>query len=120
MAIALLLGRILFGGYFLYSGYNHLTLTKNYAGYAKSKNVPFPTIGVVLSGLMLLLGGLGVLFWVYVRWALILVDIFLAVVSFMIHNFWSDTDQATKAVNQVNFGKNMALIGASLIIMSLA
>lgn len=89
------------------------------AGYAKSKNVPLPKVAVLVSGLLMLLGGLGVLFGMYVQWSLALIAIFLLVVSFAVHNFWAVEDPTAKMGDTVNFSKNMALLGASLMLMSL-
>jgi uncharacterized membrane protein YphA (DoxX/SURF4 family) len=89
------------------------------AGYAKSKNVPYPKLAVLVSGLFLLLGGLGVLFWLYPTVALVLIAVFLLVVSFAMHNFWADKDDATRSANTINFSKNMALLGAALMLMTL-
>ncbi len=119
MAISLLIGKILFGGYFIYSGLNHFFETEMLAGYAKSKNVPMPTAAVLLAGGMIVLGGLGVLFGIYTKWSLALIALFLLVVSFAMHNFWSDKDPASKMSNRINFSKNIALLGAALMLMSL-
>ncbi|MBI5221628.1 MAG: hypothetical protein HY979_02390 [Candidatus Magasanikbacteria bacterium] len=35
----------------------------------------------------------------------------------MMHNFWKDTDQNMKMSNYVNFTKNMALLGAALMLL---
>lgn len=100
------------------NGFNHLKNLQNMAGYAASKKVPSPKSGVVISGLMILLGGLGVLMGVYVEIALWLIAIFLIVVTPMMHNFWAvPTDQ--KMSEQINFMKNMALLGATLMMLSL-
>jgi putative oxidoreductase len=40
--VLFLIGRILFGGYFIYNGYNHLKNLSMMSGYAKTKGVPFP------------------------------------------------------------------------------
>ena len=58
MATAFLIGRIIVGLYFISSGIRHFTHLKMMAGYAGSKGVPMPQIGVPVSGLLLLLGGL--------------------------------------------------------------
>ena len=42
MEIVLLVGRILFGGFFIMSGLNHFQNLGMMSGYAESKNVPFP------------------------------------------------------------------------------
>jgi uncharacterized membrane protein YphA (DoxX/SURF4 family) len=43
-----LIGRILFGGLFLYNGINHFRQRRNLAQYAGSKHVPAPQAAVAL------------------------------------------------------------------------
>lgn len=119
MEISLLIGKILFGGYFIYSGLNHFRSTEMLAGYAKSKNVPMPKASVLLSGAMMVLGGLGVLLGMYVKISLALIAAFLLVASFAMHAFWKESDQAAKMGDMVNFTKNIALIGAILMLIAL-
>jgi len=112
-----LIGRVLFGGFFVMNGLNHFMKMDMMAGYASSKNVPVAKFMVILTGLMLLLGGMGVVLGVYVKLSVILLFIFLSVVSFKMHNFWTITDENQKMAEMVNFTKNMALLGAALMIL---
>lgn len=109
-----LIGRVLFGGFFIYSAIPHLTKTGGLAGYAASKGMPWPKAAVIASGLLLLAGGLGVLFGVYVDFAILALALFLIPVTFKMHNFWADTDPNVKMSNKVNFLKNLALLGGAL------
>lgn len=117
--IFFLIGRILFGGFFVMSGLNHFMKAQMLKGYAQSKKVPMPGVMVFISGLMLLLGGLGIVLGTYVAWSVLLLVLFLVPTSFMMHNFWSDRDLQTKMANQINFMKNMALTGAALMLLML-
>lgn len=89
------------------------------AGYAKSKRVPMPTAAVIVAGLPIFVGGLGVLFGVYMKWSLALIAIFLLIVSITMHNFWAVKDPMARSGELLNFSKNMALLGAALMMMSL-
>ena len=89
------------------------------AQYAGSKKVPSPKYAVLLSGLLILLGGLGILLGVYVQYAILLVVVFLAVVSFTMHNFWTVQDPMQKQMEMVQFLKNMALLGAALMALAI-
>ena len=53
-AIPHLLGRAVFGGYFLYNGINHFLQRRNLAGYAEMKGVPKPSLAVEVSGAMMI------------------------------------------------------------------
>src|SRR5882724_8772565 len=119
MDYLLLIGRILYGGFFLYSGIGHFTKLQGMAGYAASRGVPFPKLGVMVSGLFIVLGGLGVMFGIYMEWALVLIAIFLLVVTFTMHRFWSVTDPNMKMSDRINFGKNLALLGSTLMLLNI-
>lgn len=115
-----LIGRILLGGYFLRAAIvghfmSHAALT----GYAQSKGVPSPGPAVLLTGLLLLVGGLGILLGAYVPWAVLALVLFLLPVSFMMHAYWKDTDPGMKMGDQVNFWKNLALLGAALCLLAI-
>ncbi|MES2023163.1 MAG: DoxX family membrane protein [Patescibacteria group bacterium] len=116
MLYLFVIGRILLGGFFLLNGYNHMKNMKMMAGYAGSKGVPMPTLAVFVTGLMLLLGGAGILLGVYVRVAILLLSIFLVGVSFKMHDYWNLEDPMQKMVQEINFKKNMAILGALLMI----
>ena len=117
--ILFVVGRILFGGYFFWNGLNHIIKNRVLAGYAQSKGVPAPRFMVYFSGLFIFLGGLGVLLGAYMEWSAALIAIFLVVVSFKMHNFWAMTDPMQKMMEMVQFTKNMALLGAALMLAAL-
>ena len=114
-----LLGRILLGGYFIMSGLNHFQHLEMMAGYAQSKGVPKPKEAVMLTGAMMLLGGLGILLGVYIQLSIFLLAAFLLGVSFKMHVYWKITDQMAKMGEEINFKKNMALLGALLILLAI-
>lgn len=99
------------------NGYNHLKNVNSLVGYAKSKNVPYAKEGVLISGIMLLLGGLGILLWIYVPIAVLLLAAFLIVVTFKMHQYWKVTDPMQRMGEHVNFYKNLALLGAVLLLL---
>jgi len=102
------------------NGINHLKNRSALTGYAASKGVPSPNLAVIGSGLLILLGGLGVLLGVYTQISLWLIIIFLVPVSFKMHNFWTLSEPMPKMMDQVHFMKNMALVGAALMMMFLS
>src|SRR3954471_24126987 len=58
---AFLLGRVLFGGFFLYNGINHFKQYRMMAHYARSKGVPVAGAAVLASGAQLTVGGASLL-----------------------------------------------------------
>jgi putative oxidoreductase len=114
-----LIGRIVVGVYYLYNAYNHLGRTEMLAGYAASKGVPSPRAMVILTGLLLLIGGLSMLFGAYPTLGVAALVVFLVVVAFWIHNFWAVQDPMQRTVEMVNFGKNLALAGSALMFLAI-
>ena len=106
--------RILFGGYFVYSAFNHLFREKSFSAYAASKGVPMPRLAVAISSILLFLGGAGILIGLYVPFAVAALVIFLIPATFIMHDFWKATDQTTRAIQQTIFAKNLALLGGAL------
>ncbi|OGI72925.1 DoxX family protein [Candidatus Nomurabacteria bacterium RIFCSPHIGHO2_02_FULL_41_18] len=119
MEYLFILGRIILGGFFLKNGINHLKNSKGLAGYAESKGVPAPKLSVLVTGIMLLLGGLGILLGVYVEFAVLLLVLFLLGTIAKMHAYWTVEDPMAKMTENVNFYKNLALIGALLMLLSI-
>ncbi len=119
MKTLLLLGRILFGGYFLFSGLNHFVSMNAMAAYAASKGVPMPHLAVAFSGALILIGGLSVLLGFLPRVGLSLIMLFLVPVTLVMHNFWAIEDPQARIMEMSTFLKNTGLIGASLAMMAL-
>jgi len=71
---------------------------------------------VPLSGVIALLGGLGILLGFKARYGAWLIVIFLVPVTFMIHDFWTVADPMMRQMQQINFMKNLAMLGAALMI----
>ena len=114
------LGRAIFGGFFVYNGINHLKNTESIAGYAGAKGVPAPQRAVQATGGMLIAGGLSVMAGVQPREGLAAIVAFLVPVSLQIHRFWDEQDPLKKQLEMTQFMKNMALAGAALALMGLS
>ncbi len=112
-----LIGRIIFGAYFVHAGWAHFANRQSYTAYAASKKVPMPALGVLVSGACIFLGGLGVIFAFHKTISLLLIAIFLVPVTIFMHNFWADTDPGVRGNNKIGFLKNMALLGATLMLL---
>jgi putative oxidoreductase len=119
MNALLLVGRLILGGFFLFSGINHFLGFAMMTQYAKMKGVPFPAFAQGLTGVMLLAGGLSVLFGIYPIVGVILMVAFLLPVSFMMHNFWTIEDPQLRMADRINFLKNIALVGALLMLLAI-
>jgi len=114
MDFLLIVARILFGGYFIMNGYNHIAKNKDMIGWVASKKIPNPKMAIIISGLMILIGGLGILFWTELELSVLLIVAFLLPTTFMMHDFWKEADQNSKMNSYISFTKNLALIGGAL------
>lgn len=119
MEILFIIGRILLGGFFIMSGINHFKDWSALKAYAASKNVANPGLAVAVGGLLLLIGGIGVLFGLYIPTAVASLVLFLVPVTFVMHAYWKDADPAMRMSDQVNFMKNLALLGAVLTLLAI-
>jgi len=89
-------------------------------GYSASQGVMAPAAAVVCTGILLLIGGLSMItgIWPYV--GLICIAIFLLGVTPKMHAYWKMTDPMMHMTNHINFWKNVALLGATLMMFIVA
>ncbi len=118
-AVLLLVGRVLFGGLLAFQGLNHFRNLDGMAGYAEVKGVPAPRFGVVASGVVLVLGGLGIALGVFPALAAGALAVFFLVVTPTMHDFWA-VPEDQKQDEMVQFIKNAELLGASLLFLALS
>jgi len=119
MNAVLIIGRILFALIFINSGISHLTKLEAMTGYAQYKKVPAAKLSVIVSGLMILVGGLYIAFGVYADLGALLIAIFLIPTAFLMHAFWKESDATAKQNETIGFFKDLSLAGAALIIFAL-
>jgi uncharacterized membrane protein YphA (DoxX/SURF4 family) len=87
------------------------------AGFTASKGVPAAKPGVIVSGLLITVGGLLVILGWHVRIGLACIVLFLVPVTLLMHNYWVETDMMQGINQKVNFQKNVALLGAALMML---
>lgn len=117
MKAPFLIGRMMFGGYFIYAGINHFMNTEALAQYAGAKNVPKPDVMVKVTGGMMIAGGTSILLGIQPKLGAAALIGFLGGVSPMMHDFWRKEDPAQRQTEMINFTKNMALLGGALTMM---
>ena len=119
MNAVLLVGRIFFAFIFITSGIAHFAKVEAMTGYAKYKKLPAAKLGVLASGLFFLLGGVYVAIGLWVDLGALLLTITLILAAVIFHNFWKETDATANQNEMIAFNKDLALAGASLIILAL-
>ena len=110
-----LLGRVIFGGFFVFNGANHFLMNATFVQYAAAKGVPMPEIAVAVAGVLILAGGFSVLTGFQPYIGLSCIALFLIVVTPMMHNFWADTNPVERMNDFGHFLSNAALLGATLM-----
>jgi putative oxidoreductase len=115
MDVVFLLGRILFAVLFIVSGLTvHLIGRRQGVEYARMYNVPLPELGVPLTGVMAVAGGVMVALGLWGDLGALLIAAFLLLITPLMHAFWKEQDAQQKQMQMANFNKNLALLGAAL------
>ena len=119
MNAVMLVGRILFAFMFVMSGFNHLAKAEAMAGYAAYKKVPAPKLANLLSGVLMLLGGLSIILGVYADLGALLLAILLVAMAVKMHDFWNAQGEA-KQPEMIGFMKNISMAGGALFLFAYA
>ena len=106
-------GRLLFSILFIVASAGHFSPQTIDA--AARHGVPLAALLVPVSGVIALTGGLSVLVGFRTRFGALLLVLFLIPVSLLMHNFWAADDPNTATNDMINFTKNLALLGATLM-----
>jgi len=114
MRILYPIGRILFALIFMFAAPRHFTAEGIH--HAAELGVPFAAVCVPISGVMAFVGGLSVATGYRARWGAWLLIAFLVPVTFMIHAFWRLQDAEAIHIQQAMFAKNIAMLGAALLL----
>ena len=115
MDVVFLIGRILFGVLFVYSGFGHFAAREAMQGIARQRGAPAPEVTVPLTGAVIVISGLAVILGVFADLAALLITGFLFLTGFLIHGFWKDEDPQMRQMEQIQFSKDLALAGAALV-----
>jgi uncharacterized membrane protein YphA (DoxX/SURF4 family) len=119
ISVLVVVGRVLFGGFFISAGVDHLQKVNLMAPYAAAKSVPVPKAAVRLTGVQLIVGGLSIAggFWPQV--GVLLIALFLLPTSLIMHGFWKHTDPQARQMDTIQFKKNIALLGGALMLLAI-
>lgn len=107
-------GRVLYSLIFLTAISHHFS--QQSISYAAEAGVPLASIMVPLSGIIAFIGGLSIALGYHARWGAWLIVLFLIPVTLVMHAFWKAPDAQAAQMQQVNFFKNVSMLGAALLI----
>lgn len=114
MSFVVVVGRMLFAAIFIAAAPRHFT--QEGIAHAAELGVPWASLLVPLSGVMSFVGGLSILLGSLTRGGAWLLVAFLLPVTVMMHAFWGLADPQQVHVQQAMFMKNLALLGAALLL----
>ena len=113
-----LAGRLLLAALFFQSGWHKIA---DFAGNARvmtAKGIPLPEVLLALTIILVVGGGLMILFGWYARWAAAVLFVWMIPVTVLYHDFWMA--QPAQLFNQTtHFMKNLAIMGALLHLLGM-
>jgi putative oxidoreductase len=113
--VLFLVARILFAIIFVFSGATvHLLQRRQGIEYARMYRVPMAELGVPLTGVVALAGGVMVALGLWGDLGALLLAAFLLLITPYMHAFWRETDPMQKQLQMSQFIKNTALLGGAL------
>lgn len=111
--LGLRVARLLFGSVLAFSAIDNLRDLDGMIEYARAKNAPYPERTVPAASGALLLGSVGIVLWRLPKLAALSVLTFLIGTTPVMHDFWA-VDEERKEAEQIQFIKNIGLIGGAL------
>ena len=109
------IGRLLFAAIFLMSVPMHFTQATY--DHAAEHGLPLANVLVPLSGVLELIGALSLLLGYHARFGALLLALFLVPVTLVMHKFWGIADPMQAQMQQIHFLKNVAMLGATFLMM---
>jgi uncharacterized membrane protein YphA (DoxX/SURF4 family) len=113
------LGRLLYGGILAYMALDGFRHNEKRVEVAAESGVPVPEILVPFVTGMLLVANLGIVLWKYPRASAGALVVFFVATTPVIHDFWTMEGQERQG-NKINFLKNCALLGCSILLLEAA
>lgn len=101
---------VLLGIFFIINGINHFYNTQILKEYAKKRGLIHPKIMIILSGLLLISGGLSLITGYFIIPGIIGLCIFLFIATISIHKFWQEQKREMFMLELMNFIKNWAIL----------
>jgi putative oxidoreductase len=112
-SVLLLVGRILLGWLFFYSGYLKLTGMAGTIAYFTNLKMPMPEVFAWVAGLFELIVGAALILGIATRYASLAVFVFVLIATLLAHRYW-EFEGAAMGGQRTNFLKNLAIMGCSL------
>jgi len=117
--ISPLVGRLVLAWFFLTSSFTygaqwHATITL-----MALKHLPSPPLLLFGAILLMIVGGISLVFGFYARAGALMLFAFTVCVSVLMHDYWKISDAASRAADYDIFARNMAIAGGLLLIVGM-
>ncbi len=113
--LVLLVGRVLLGGIFVFSGYFKVTAVAAFAASLERRGVPFASVMGVIGAYVEFLGGLAIVLGIELRYTSVLMIGFVIVATLISHRFWELTGEA-RGAQQTQFLKNVGIAAGFVLL----
>jgi putative oxidoreductase len=113
--LVLLVGRVLLGGIFVFSGYFKVTAVAAFAATLERRGVPFAPVMGVIGAYVEFLGGLAIVLGIEVRYTALLMIAFVIMATLISHRFW-ELQGAERAAQLTQFSKNVGIGGGFFVL----
>jgi putative oxidoreductase len=114
-SILSLVGRVLLGSIFFFSGIGKITGWESTLGYMAMKNMPFPAFFLLGALFLEITGGLSLILGYKSKLGAIALIFFMIPTTFIFHDFWN-LQGHEQLIQQIMFLKNFAIMGGLLMI----
>lgn len=119
MRTSFLIGRLIVGLFYLYSGIDGFINLGSKIGYAASKGTPLPQVTVLVSAVLLVIAGLTIITGYEVRIGVLALVLFFLPVTFIIHDFWNIQEPLRRLTEMHSFQSNIALMASALMLLAI-
>lgn len=116
--VVALLGRLAMGWIFVSSGFGKISDVVAFAGVLAKRGVPAPSLLGWIGAIVEFGGGLLIIFGLKIRYAALLMVLFVIVATLISHRYW-EYPVAEIVAQRTNFWKNVTILGG-LLFMFLA
>jgi putative oxidoreductase len=116
-SLLVLLGRLALAALFIPSGFNKLTGIAGFAQMLAGRGVPAPTLMAWIGAIVELIAGIALALGLKTRAAALALIAFTVIATLIAHRFW-DYPEAQRAMQQIQFMKNLAVIGGLLLLVA--
>ena len=113
-----LAGRILISLIFIMSGFGKVFQFDGQVAYAASQGVPLASLAILISIVAELAAATMIIIGYRARLGALILLVWMIPVSVMLHAFWNVEDAMAQQMHMIMFMKNLAMMGAMLLLMS--